>query len=320
MKILFVTSNRVGDAVLSTGLLSHLAAQPGARITVACGPVAAPLFAHAPGVEQVLVMAKQKRSGHWLKLWRQTAGTWWDVVVDLRGSALSWLLPCRRRHVFRPSHEPVHRVLQLARLLKLDPPPAPHLWPGEAADADAERLMAGEGPVLAVGPTANWGGKMWPADRFVAAIAALTGPHGILPGARVAVFGGPNERPMAQPVLDAIPLERRLDIVGNQPLEVTGACLKRCALYVGNDSGLMHMAAAAGIPTLGLFGPSKEEHYAPWGEHTATVRTRESFHDIVHGEGYDFTSQASRMQGLDVETVVAAATGLWARVASPATR
>ncbi|MCR6629387.1 MAG: glycosyltransferase family 9 protein [Magnetospirillum sp.] len=313
MKILFVTSNRVGDAILSTGILSHLVARPGARVTVACGPAAAALFADVPGVERVVVMTKRRRGGHWLDLWRQTVGSFWDLVVDLRGSALAWLVPCRRRRVFRPSHDPVHRVVQLARLLKLDPPPAPQLWVGVADDERAAVLMDGSGPVLAVGPTANWGGKVWPAERFAAAIAVLTAPTGILPGARVAVVGGPGERDMARPVLDSLPPERRIDLVGNQPLGVVGACLRRTALYVGNDSGLMHMAAAAGTPTLGLFGPSKEEHYAPWGERCATVRTRQSFHDIVHGEGYDFTSQATRMDGLSVEDVVAAATALWAR-------
>ena len=58
-RILFITSTRIGDAVLSSGLLDHVtAAHPGARVTVACGPLAAPLFTHAPGVEEVIVMSK----------------------------------------------------------------------------------------------------------------------------------------------------------------------------------------------------------------------------------------------------------------------
>jgi heptosyltransferase III len=92
-RILFITSTRIGDAVLSSGLLAHLAAEhPGARITVACGPLAAPLFRAAPGVERVIVMAKRRFSLHWLDLWRQVAGTRWDLVVDLRASATAMLV------------------------------------------------------------------------------------------------------------------------------------------------------------------------------------------------------------------------------------
>ena len=59
MKILFITSTRIGDAVLSSGLLADLAVRyPSARITVACGPAAAPLFAAAPRVERIIVMHK----------------------------------------------------------------------------------------------------------------------------------------------------------------------------------------------------------------------------------------------------------------------
>ena len=56
MKILFITSSRIGDAVLSSGLLDHLMARyPRAYFTVACGPAAAPLFAAAPRVERIIV-------------------------------------------------------------------------------------------------------------------------------------------------------------------------------------------------------------------------------------------------------------------------
>src|SRR5207247_7565162 len=91
MHILFVTATRIGDAVLSTGLLSHLIARhPGARLTIAAGPVAAPLFAAVPGVERILVVEKRRWGRHWLQLWARTIGRRWDLVVDLRGSLLAW--------------------------------------------------------------------------------------------------------------------------------------------------------------------------------------------------------------------------------------
>jgi ADP-heptose:LPS heptosyltransferase len=88
-------------------------------------------------------------------------------------------------------------------------------------------------------------------------------------GARVAVFGGPGaeEQRLAAPVLAALP--GAVDLVGRLTLPEVAACLARCELFIGNDSGLMHLSAAAGAPTLGLFGPSAAAEYAPVGAHTA---------------------------------------------------
>src|SRR5471030_2087303 len=88
-RILFVTATRIGDAVLSTGLLAHLIERhPDARLTIAAGPVAAPLFEAVPGLERLIVMEKRRLAAHWLGLYRAVARRRWDIVVDLRGSAL----------------------------------------------------------------------------------------------------------------------------------------------------------------------------------------------------------------------------------------
>lgn len=313
MRILFITASRIGDAVLSTGLLNHLAERyPEARFTVACGAPAASLFAAAPFVDEVIPMVKRRRAGHWIELWRRTVTTRWSLVVDLRGSAIGWLLPAWRRRVLKSSWEPRHRLAHLATVLRLDQVPLPRLWSGAAGRTTAERLIPSGGPVLAVGPTANWGAKQWPAERFVAVIERLTAPGGILPQARVAVICSPSEQDAAAPVLDAVPPGRRIDLTGGaHDLATIYACLERCAFYLGNDSGLMHMAAAAGVPTLGLFGPSSELFYGPAGARTASVRGPRSFEDICHDPTFDHRRQDCLMLDLDPDRVVAAAERLW---------
>ena len=66
-------------------------------------------------------------------------------------------------------------------------------------------------------------------------------------------------------------LPQAIDLCGALTLPEAAACLARCALFVGNDSGLMHLAAAAGAPTLGLFGPTQTAEYAPAGRRTAVA-------------------------------------------------
>ncbi|CDL00583.1 putative ADP-heptose:LPS heptosyltransferase [Magnetospirillum gryphiswaldense MSR-1 v2] len=304
MRILFVTASRIGDAVLSTGLLAHLAATyPQARFTVACGAPAASLFAAAPFVEKVIPMVKRKRAGHWRDLWKQSVGTWWSLVVDLRGSALAYVVPTARRAVLKSSWEPKHRLYHLSSALGLDQAFAPVLWNTPEQIARAECLLPAGSPILALGPTANWGAKQWPAERFAQVALALTADN----DGRIAVFGAENERASVQALLAAIPTQRTIDLIGKVDLATVHACLKRASLYVGNDSGLMHMAAAAGIPTLGLFGPSSEIFYGPFGPHCAHVRGPRSFEDICHAPDYDYRSQECMMLDLEVDTVIAAA-------------
>ncbi len=271
MRILFVTATRIGDAVLSTGLLDHLLrTHPGARITVACGPAAAGIFARMPGLERLIVLAKRRLSLHWLDLWRQVATTRWDLVVDLRASALAWMVPARRRLTGKGGRRAGHRLVHLGALLNLSPPPLPVVWTAPEDEARAKILLPG-GPWLVLGPTANWSEKVWPADRFVHVARALTAPGGSLAGARIAVLGAPGalEREMAAPVLAAFP--EAVDLVGRLSLPEVAAVLRRAALYLGNDSGLMHMAAAAGAPTLGLFGRSSAAEYGPCGPRALAV-------------------------------------------------
>ena len=143
MHILFVTATRIGDAVLSTGLLTHLIERyPHAQLTIAAGPVAAPLFEAVPGLEQIVVVEKRRWSLHWLPFYSAVATRRWDLVVDLRRSALAWLLRAGERRVIAKGGSGEHRVCQLARVLGLDPAPAPRLAP-RAVTADEGYLVGG---------------------------------------------------------------------------------------------------------------------------------------------------------------------------------
>jgi len=318
MQILFVTATRIGDAVLSTGLLAHLIERyPGGRLTIAAGPVAAPLFEAVPGLERVIGMEKQRLAIHWLGLYRAVAGRRWDIVVDLRGSALPWLLRAGERYAMAKGNVHEHRVRQLARLFALDPPPSPRLWLTPAHKQRAEALIPAGGPVLAIGPAANWRGKQWRGERFAELARRLTAGDGPLPGARIAVLAAAHERAQAEPLLAAGPAARIIDLIGKTDLLTATAALRRCALFVGNDTGLMHIAAASGVPTLGLFGPSPIDQYAPWGPCTAVART-EVPAEAMYASGFDHRTTDTLMDSLSVDAAEAATCQLWRRVACEA--
>lgn len=313
MKVLFITSNRLGDAVLSTGLLSYIVrTHPGAAITIVCGTLPAPIFEGVPGLERIITLKKRRWNLHWFDLWRQVVRTRWDIVVDLRDSAVSRLIPARQRFIYsrRIDHN-LHKVEQNAAVMNLATPPAPTIFPTPEQTSRAQELLSGGGPILGIGPTANWIAKTWPAERFVQLIAALTAPDGILPGARVAVFAAAGEETAAYEVLRSVPPARQIDMIAKTDPGTAAACLARCALFIGNDSGLMHTVAAAGTPTIGLFGPSWPHLYGPWGDHTTFVRTPETFAELTNYPGYNAGTCGCLMNSLTVENVWQATQQFW---------
>ena len=127
---------------------------------------------------------------------------------------------------------------------------------------------------IAIAPAANWIGKQWSTERFAELAGRLSAPNGLFASAQIAVFAAEAERDQVQALFDNLPKDSYDDLVGVGDLSDVAHLLSRCNFFVGNDSGLMHMSAALGVPTLGLFGPSRTEHYAPWGRNAAMFARR----------------------------------------------
>ncbi|WP_333591692.1 glycosyltransferase family 9 protein [Brevundimonas sp.] len=282
-QVLFVTSNRIGDCVISSGVIREIGRQiPGAEITVACGRPPAPFFRAAPGVTRTIILDKKKLAGHWFDLWRQVRGTRWDLVIDIRGSALAWLIPARRRVVYNRRWETgLRKVEMVSRLMGADHALDPELFIDAQARADAAAVIdpqlaagSGPGPILALAPIAHQPGKSWPADRWGELVRRLKAEPRF-DGWRFMLVGGPGDHPPAAPAL-AEAGERGVDFVGKGDILASAAAIDRADLFVGNDSGLMHVAAAARRPTLGLFGPTEWWLYGPWGPKTRIAASNET--------------------------------------------
>lgn len=315
MSVLFITSTHIGDAILSTGLLAHLLARyPNDGVTIACGAPAAKIFTETPRLEAIHVVRKRARHGHWWDLYKQVAPKPWRAVVDLRRSALPWGLMTLRRFGKPKSREPIHRVELIARTMGL-PPQDPVIWTGEEHRARAAAFLEGARAPVLLAPGASWRGKIWPAERFAELAERLRAPDGPVPGADIVMIGAKGERATGAAVEAAIPAANRFDGFGLDVL-TTYEVARRCRLMVGNDSAMMHLSAAAGIPTVGLFGPTRDEHYAPWGPNGLVVRTPESVEALTGWDGYDTTTTDTMMTGLGVDAVLAAVRRAWPTLAA----
>lgn len=265
-QVLYVASDRIGDCILASGIIRELGREtPGCAITVACGRHAAPLFRSAPGVSRVIVLNKKKAGGHWFDLWGAAIGTHWRTVVDIRGSALAYLLRADRRRVYSrkfeiggPKVETISLMMQADRVLE------PELFLDAAAHAEAAAILGSDPrPILALAPIASVEDRSWPAECWGQLVEQLRVEPRFADW-RFMLVGGPGDREAAASALAAAG-DRAIDFVGKGDIMAAAAAISRSTLFVGNDSGLMHIAAASGRPTLGLFGPSEWWLKAPWG-------------------------------------------------------
>jgi heptosyltransferase III len=145
--------------------------------------------------------------------------------------------------------------------------PAPlRLEVGLRADEELAELP-GPGPWLAVAPGSGQPRKNWPLASYYEVSRALGWEYGL----GVVWLAGPAEENLL-PYLEALAKAQGQTLLANRPLERVARILSRCRLYLGNDSGLTHLAAAVGEPeVLALFGPTDPRVWAPLGPHVRTL-------------------------------------------------
>ncbi|WP_312780515.1 glycosyltransferase family 9 protein [Brevundimonas sp.] len=280
--ILYIAEADAEEAVLSSGALAHLVeAIPHATFTVVGSPASAPLFADLPRLERLIVLDRDGR-WDWIALWNQVRETNWGLVVDMRGSTLSGKLRRQKRAVKGKVLPDVHLVEQAARVLQLDEIPAPKLFVGRDAQEAADALIPpGDGPILAIGPGVDWIGKRWPADRYAKVALSLLGEDGPLAGGRLMIIGEEADRDAAHSIRFAVKRERVIELQGRLTRLQTVAALSRADFYIGGDSLWTQLAVAAGVPSVGVFGPSDETLRRPWtGVAVRGPRSLQEFIDL----------------------------------------
>ena len=166
----------------------------------------------------------------------------------------------------------IHRVKYYHHLLEsLGKPPEPQAPAIEVAPADdewaVERLPKGR-PLVGINPGATYGeAKQWFPDRFIETARRLAKKR----GASFAVVGGPAERELGDRVAAEIG-PAAVSLAGRTSLPQLAAVIRRCSLFLTNDTGPMHVAAAVGVPIVAIFGPTDWVATPPYGDAHSIVR------------------------------------------------
>ncbi|QCE33906.1 glycosyltransferase family 9 protein [Acetobacteraceae bacterium] len=261
MRILFITSSRLGDAVISFSILEGIRLKfPFAKLTVVCGSEIVSLFKMFSNVEKIIPLSKRKYNYHWYLLWRKCVKTKWFAVYDLRSSLLSFFLETEQKNVLKGKKSFNLRALEQLSQMGFSSDIFPRVEPF-FEEKKRTKALFGIDRYIALSPTAGSSKKCWPVEDFI-----RLGDWLKTIGFKLAIFygKGDKERFAVKPFLNHH--ADALILGGGKDLSFISAALQKCSLFVGNDSGLMHLSAALGIPTVGMFGPSVAKLYAPRGE------------------------------------------------------
>ncbi len=268
---LVIQTSFLGDVVLTTPLLSHLAAR--GPVDVVTTPAGGALLESHPAVRRVIRYDKRgAQSGIGglralaASLQREQYAAAFLAQGSWRSAALAWMARIPQRTGFDTSSGRVlyttqvayrrdwHHAERLFRLAASDPqlsPPAPSLLPRDA-DRDAVSTLLtgapfGAAPFVVLAPGSVWATKRWP--FFAALVDALPATHGIV------VVGGAEDRELAAAIVEASPA-RVLDATGRLSLLASAELIGRAAAVVTNDSLPQHLASAMATPTVTIYGPT----------------------------------------------------------------
>jgi heptosyltransferase-2 len=300
VKILVRAANWIGDAIISLAALRALRERfPEARIFVLAKPWVAALYDGEASIDEVIPLEGAPGLRDWRVKWktgRALRRERFDLAVlfpnSFESAAVVWLSGARRRVGYardgrgflltdaiplpKPGETPRHEryyypeLLRRAGLIeKLPEIDVIRLEGCASARVRGEAIFASRGtrlPVVGVSPGAAYGSaKRWLPERFAEAAARLAKTL----GATVAVFGSEAERPLCEEVARSAGGE---SFAGATTLREFIDMTAACRLFLTNDSGAMHIAAALGVPSVTVFGPTDETATGPSGPNARLVR------------------------------------------------
>ena len=278
-KILVFSFSFIGDAVLSTAVIQPLRARfQDSHITFLVGPRAFDLFATEPNIDVTLVYDNRGEHTGWkgrLHLIKTLRLEKFDLVVNLRDSLTARCIGAEHWGMRRgnSNRHAVTRYLEALQRHSVDITDAhPYLQLTEAENTDARRFLIEAGQtserlLIGIHPGGNWEYKLWDAKNYAQVANALAEKL----NAAILLFAGPNERELQAQVANL--MESPPILVKTDNLRQLAALISMCDVYIGNDTGPMHIAAAVGTPVVALFGSTNHHRSGPYGDKHSIIQS-----------------------------------------------
>ena len=172
-----------------------------------------------------------------------------------------------------PKHEVEHQ-LDILHYLGINPKDT-HLevWTSQEDDRIAQDMLnkhdiTSADVLIAFAPGAAWSFRRWPSERFIELGRWLQEIY----NAHILIVAGKDEYDLGLQIEQGLIGNKTINLAGKTTLREMASVLKRCKLFIGNDSGPLHIAAAAGIPVVGFYGPGEYQRFKPWGKDYDVLR------------------------------------------------
>ncbi|MFA6637204.1 MAG: glycosyltransferase family 9 protein [Candidatus Omnitrophota bacterium] len=272
-KILLVSLSNLGDIILTTPVFVMLSENfPGSRIDVIAGPPGKSIFSAHPRSGRIIVRKRRQTIRERVEELIGIRKEKYDIIVDLKNSFLPFIGGARRglpsiSGRFRTGHmADVH--LRAIKNLDIDVSAPPRFFiPVSLEEKEfVSGIMKGKnvaegstGKIVTINPGAKSHIKRWSIEQY----AGITDLLEKELGCRVFIVGGEEDREIAGGILAISRGSSARDLTGKTSIGALYEMISRSDLVITNDSGPMHLASAAGTPTIALFGPSNEKKYGP---------------------------------------------------------
>ena len=278
-KILVFSFSFIGDAVLSTAIIQPLRRHfPNSHITYLVGPLAVNLLTNDPQLDATLAYDnRREHQGIYgrLKLIKSLRSQKFDLVVNLRDSFIARCIGAEHWGLVRGDRNKhaVTRYLDVITNYGVDITDAhPHIQLTENEHSQAHRLLTEEGVdslklIIGVHPGGNWEYKLWGAEKFAELADLLIGKY----KANILLFAGPHERRLQSEVADMMNFQPI--IIDTDSLREVASLIASCNIYIGNDTGPMHIASAVGTRVIALFGSTNHIRSGPYGEQHTVIKS-----------------------------------------------
>jgi len=339
--ILLIKLRHHGDMLLTTPVINALHQRyPDARIDVLLYAETRPMLQAHPAISDIHVIDRNwKKEGGWQRFKHESAlkatirSRHYDVVINLADQWQSAMITrfsgapvrigfafkkrrnrlwqfCHNYLVSTDNHHLLHTVEQnLSALQPLDVPIEGISASMHYSDSDLQQTRQVlqqqhiNGRYLVIQPTSRWIFKCWEDEKVAAVIDQLAHPN-----LKVVLTAAPDAREQAM-IDNILSLCKNADVVsvaGKLTLPQLAALIDDAELFIGVDSAPMHMAAALSTPCIALFGPTKLQHWRPWGERNRVIWAGD-YAPLPDPDAINTNTQQRYLAAIPVEEVVTAA-------------
>ena len=272
MNLLFISSNRLGDSIINIQVLNKFIRQfPDIKVTIVSGALPMALYEDYSNISSRILLVKEKFSSHWISLYFKLRNHKYDHIIDFRSSPISYFLNAKNKNRFKMlKNINIYNQIHNQFDTKLAYDYSIQIQESRLKNIKHENYAC-------IAPFANWMPKEWPITNFNKCCDGLF-ELGI---SKIFVLGSKEDSERFHLLANGDD-SKIINKCGSNHLLDDFALLKKSSIFIGNDSGMMHLSSIANTPSICLFGPTDDSIYFPkLSDNTYLMRSLKTYKELT---------------------------------------